>query len=181
MLTHLAPELSHPKVLFLDIDGVLNSSEWYAQPRDGLGDLAHFDPALVQRVDEIARRTGAAVVISSAWRLSHPLDELRPLLRSAGLLSAPIIGETPELEGGVLDGLVRAAEILRWLEEHPVEGHAQGGALVRSFAILDDLEDFGQLGPWHVRTSFDVGVTLGDVERTVALLANGAAAALGRT
>jgi hypothetical protein len=179
MPTRFVAARSPPKILFLDIDGVLNSADWYARQRNGLGDLAHFDPTLVRRVDEIARRTGAAVVISSAWRLSHPLDELRALLRRAGLVRAPIIGETPEIEGGILDGLVRAVEILHWLEDHPVEARAQGGATVRSFAILDDLGDFGPLAPWHVRTSFDVGVTRADVEHTVALLTNGAPGTLG--
>ena len=180
MPTRFVAPPSPPKILFLDIDGVLNSADWYAGQRNGLGDLAHFDPTLVRRVDEIAGRTGAAVVVSSAWRLSHPLDELRALLRRAGLVSAPIIGETPEIEGGILDGLVRAVEILHWLEDHPEEARAQGGATVRRFAILDDLADFGPLAPWHVRTSLDVGVTRADVERTVALLRNGAPAALGQ-
>lgn len=180
MPTRFVAAPSPPKILFLDIDGVLNSADWYARQRKGLGDLAHFDPTLVRRVDEIAGRTGAAVVISSAWRLSHPLDELRTLLRRAGLVRAPIIGETPEIEGGILDGLVRAVEIVHWLEDHPVEARPQGGATVRSFAILDDLKDFGPLAPWHVRTSLDVGVTRADVERTVALLTNGAPATLGQ-
>ncbi len=114
MLTRFVAARSPPKLLFLDIDGVLNSADWYARQRNGFGDLAHFDPTLVRRVDEVAGRTGAAVVISSAWRLSHPFDELRTLLRRAGLVRAPIIGETPEIEGGILDGLVRAVEILHW-------------------------------------------------------------------
>ena len=112
MPTRFVAAPSPPKILFLDIDGVLNSAKWYARQRNGLDDLAHFDPTLVRRVDEIAGRTGAAVVISSAWRLSHPLDELRTLLRRAGLVRAPMIGETPEIEGGILDGLVRAVEIV---------------------------------------------------------------------
>ena len=61
-----------------------------------------------------------------------------------------------------------------------MEARPQGGATVRSFAILDDLGDFGPLAPWHVRTSLDVGVTRADVERTVALLTNGAPATLGQ-
>jgi hypothetical protein len=170
MLTSHPPEASSAKILFLDIDGVLNSAAWYARPRTGQGDLAHLDPVLVQRADEIARRTGAAIVISSAWRIHHPLEELAPLLRTAGL-GATIIGKTPVIDDGPPEGLVRAAEILRWLEGHTLRAHGLGAAPVRRFAILDDLDDFGPLAPWHVCTSFEEGLTTADVERAVALLA----------
>ncbi|HTP25013.1 MAG TPA: HAD domain-containing protein [Anaeromyxobacteraceae bacterium] len=157
------------KVLFLDIDGVLNSHDWYSRDDRPDGKLGHFDPSLVCRVQEIADRAGAAVVISSAWRQFHPLKVLEQVLCSTGL-RAPIVGQTPIIEGGEFDGLVRANEIARWLELNRTEARLHGAKPVQRFVILDDLDDFGALAPWHVCTSFEDGLTSECVERAVALL-----------
>jgi hypothetical protein len=164
------------KVLFLDIDPVLNSDAWYARAGRPAGELGHFDPELVRNVDELAARTGAAVVISSAWRVHFGLEELRSILLRAGL-AAPVIDVTPIVEDGALDGLVRSAEIMRWLAEHTLRSCAGAVPTVRRFAILDDLRDFGPLAPWHVRTSEEHGVMHEDVERAAALLGDACAVA----
>ncbi len=157
------------KILFLDIDGVLNSDEWYARRRQKLGDLSHLDPALVARAGEVASRSGASVVISSAWRMHRDLEELRAVLGAAGL-RAPILGETPVLSDGEPDGLNRAAEILRWLERHTHEAFTGRTEPVRAFAILDDLPDFGPLAPWHVATDPAVGLQPADAAHAMELL-----------
>lgn len=157
------------KILFLDIDGVLNSDEWFARRRPRLDDLSHLDPELVARADQIAGRAGASVVISSAWRMHRELEDLRQVLRAAGL-RAPILDETPVLSDGEPDGLNRAAEILRWLEGHTHRAFTEGTEPVRAFAILDDLPDFGPLAPRHVATDPAVGLQPPDVARAIELL-----------
>jgi hypothetical protein len=157
------------KVLFLDIDGVLNCDSWYLRPERPSGDLGHLDPVLVQRVDEIAARSGAAIVISSAWRMFRSLDDLRCLLRDTGLC-APILDTTPVIEDGPAEGLARAAEILRWLTDHSMRAYAGSSQSIRQFAILDDLEDFGPLAHSHVHTETHVGIAHAHVEQAVALL-----------
>ena len=52
------------KVIFLDIDGVLNCSKTH-NPRN----LPYvIDPKLLKRFERLLERTGAKVVLSSTWR-----------------------------------------------------------------------------------------------------------------
>ena len=68
------------KIIFLDIDGVLNTKYWYSQmdrntPKDQYGYM--FDPISVGNLAKIVRETGADIVISSSWKslgLSTLLD-----------------------------------------------------------------------------------------------------------
>ena len=53
------------KVLFLDIDGVVNNE----YTRRKFGDFITLDPARVALVQRIVRNTGCEIVLSSSWRL----------------------------------------------------------------------------------------------------------------
>ena len=67
------------RLLFLDVDGVLNSSESRARNYDarasqggepaGLDGIDAPDGAMCDFLADIVRRTGARVVLSSTWRL----------------------------------------------------------------------------------------------------------------
>lgn len=96
------------KVVFLDIDGVLNSLA--TRPADPSGLAAWLDPANVRPFAEAMRATGASIVLSSSWRLSTALDDVRRIFSDAGCV-APVIGVTPTLGIGARD-----REILAWLE-----------------------------------------------------------------
>ena len=115
------------RVIFLDIDGVLNNTP--SGP--------DFEPELVGRLNRHVELGGAGVVISSSWRLDFELDQLVALMRAAGF-AGQVIGATPDLEG-----LGRGPEIAEWLRENPAE----------SFVILDDEADVGALSDHLVRTS----------------------------
>jgi hypothetical protein len=68
------------KIIFLDIDGVLNSNDWYVRREfefpdeagktnpfyDSWGDM--FDPIAVENLRKLIERTGAKIVVSSCWR-----------------------------------------------------------------------------------------------------------------
>jgi hypothetical protein len=109
--------LSRMKVIFLDIDGVLNCTKT-RNPRK----LPYVvDPRLLRRFKRLLDRTGAKVVLSSTWRYDP-----------AGLFSArragiPFIGTTPDLPKRP-----RRDEILAWLADHP---------RVKRYAIIDDEDD----------------------------------------
>lgn len=82
------------KVLFLDIDGVLNAHEFDAAVMCG---QIHRDK--VERLNTVLRATGAKVVLSSAWRYLVHRDEmnlmgLEWLLRSHGVLADRLVGIT---------------------------------------------------------------------------------------
>jgi hypothetical protein len=105
------------KVIFLDIDGVLNCKKT-PNPRK----LPYIvDPVLLARFTRLVESTGAKVVLSSTWRYDP-----------AGLFSAkhwgiPFIDITPDMPH-----VPRCKEILGWLEKHPD---------VSRFAVIDDEDD----------------------------------------
>jgi hypothetical protein len=140
-------------IIFLDFDGVLNSNFWIWTHADSeFG--SHIDPGLVGRVNVIIARTGAKVVVSSAWRKLYTDDELRAGLASCGF-AGEILGSTDHL------GPFRGDEIQRWLSSNLHEG---------PFVILDDSADMAHLLPSLVRTDPAYGLSFADVERAVAML-----------
>ena len=121
------------KVIFLDIDGVLNSARF----RGELG-MSYFSRIIDRRkmplLKRIADETGALIVLSSSWRKfwnqgENQRDSAGQLIsdsfREYGLR---IHSKTPVLENAGRDG-----EIRLWLEQHPY---------VDGYVILDD-RDFG--------------------------------------
>lgn len=135
------------KVLFLDIDGVLNTHEF---DPDVLCGQIHRDK--VQLLNHVLRATGAKVVLSSAWwyivhRGEATLQGLDWLLRSHGMLANRLIGITrPDTMRVVtsFDGRPeswpvsneRGQQISDWL------GAAIGmiGVAVSTYAVVDDLD-----------------------------------------
>jgi len=105
------------KVIFLDIDGVLNCAKT-PNPRK----LPYVvDPKLLRRFERVVERTKAKVVLSSTWRYDP-----------AGLFSARhwgirFIDVIPDMPGKP-----RRDEILAWLKHHP---------RVKRFAVIDDEDD----------------------------------------
>lgn len=150
------------RVIFLDIDGVLNSREWFAKRGSFDGrELDQIDPDAVARVQRIVDATDARIVVSSTWRLLHSLVDLRGWLQIKGLRGR-IIGKTPE---GSKHGYERGYEIHEWLTRAGLYPRKPSGIV-----ILDDDSDMVHLAPWHVETSFTTGITDADVERAIATL-----------
>ena len=57
-----------------------------------------------------------AIVIASAWRRTHSLDDIRQMFSQD--IAARIIGVTPELEGTGEDEYVRFKEIREYVRNH---------------------------------------------------------------
>lgn len=66
------------KYLFLDVDGVLNSDEWYHEEwnKDHVYPQGDFDPKCVEIVNRIVKETGCKVVVSSSWRAEANLQSI---------------------------------------------------------------------------------------------------------
>lgn len=151
------------KVVFLDVDGVLNSTEFFTRNKSG-GSRAmdHLDRKAVRRLNTITNMTGAKVVVSSTWRLLRTLDELKFSLSKAGFIG-DIIGMTPDLLDAPKEDR-RGLEILSWLKSNEIFG-------VTSFVVLDD--DSFDLGPVKdrlVKTKFASGLQDEHVGQAIALL-----------
>lgn len=113
-------QMSNIKLIFLDIDGVLNHDAFYKErfeKRYEEGAIAHpyseIDPECVKNLNQLIKDTGAKVVISSTWRhdgLEYCLD----VLKFHGF-EGEIIDITPTIRS---NDMVRGNEILKWMREN---------------------------------------------------------------
>jgi Swiss Army Knife RNA repair-like protein len=150
------------KVIFLDIDGVLNSAEWFAAAQDVRSGLSRIDklqemiePRAVELLNDLLARTGATVVLSSSWRISYGMGFIGRALMKRGF-TGRIRHRTPVI------GSPRGREIQAWLdssEEKP-----------ETFVILDDNSDMAHLSHRLVQTTWGSGLQAEHVERAVEML-----------
>lgn len=98
-------------VVFLDIDGVLNTLALCSQP----GGRERFSPAAVMALKEILKRTSAKIVISSSWRedVAHRIP-VAFQKNGLGEIVGCIIAHTPTLSEAAPKSR-RADEIDAWL------------------------------------------------------------------
>jgi len=129
------------RILFLDIDGVLNSDLWYqSEPQSQIeGPLKHFDPRCVSILNRLLKKIHAKVVLSSTWRLKYSLSEMQRILLAAGL-QLDLIGFTPDLKAHN-DAALRGNEILKWCMDHEDVIGCRWKDF-QDFVILDDNTDF---------------------------------------
>lgn len=113
------------KVIFLDIDGVLNL---YCESRDEYG--CCFHQHLVDNLKRLIDKTGAKIVISSTWRFSG-LVIMKEMWEKRNL-PGEVIGITPNFMKHYGTTLCRGKEIDSYLEEHPE---------ITNYVILDDDSD----------------------------------------
>jgi len=143
------------KIIFLDIDGVMNSVN--TRPPDPRGLVDFLDPRNVSVLNAIVQATGAVVVVSSSWRLSMSFAALQASFAAAGCV-AELIDVTPEI-----DGRRRVLEVVAWLERQ-AEPPAQ-------FVVLDDEFDMPAFPQRLVRTSKQYGLSPRDLPAVLAILA----------
>jgi hypothetical protein len=159
------------KVLFLDIDGVLNSRSW--ADRYGDGWARRLDPEALGQLRRILDATGAVIVVSSAWRVGRSHIELREVLHDAGMsldLVARIIDKTENLRGeSRIGGHYRGDEIRRWLDLQG-DALARRGRPVESFVVLDDGDDMTSVKHRLVQTDWAIGLTPELADRAIDLL-----------
>ncbi len=163
------------KILFLDIDGVLNCVATFVRRAkkpitkhksafniDELK-LEQLDETLVARLNDIVEQTKCNIVLSSAWRLGYPLNTVAGWLEKKGFKYPEVFYDTtPNL---ILENNVRGWEIKTWLSQHPK---------IEQYAIVDDdIEDIIALHPTKtVRTTMKEGLTAKKVKDIIMILNN---------
>ena len=131
------------KIIFLDIDGVLNNSRcWGNRPA-----IKAFDKECIIAFNEIIDATKARIVISSSWRNLFTYDSLCDILRKVGVKGA-ILDVTPT----VSIHRHRGAEIKAWLD-------TKLWPEINSFIILDDEADMEDLKDHLLQTDSYTGLT----------------------
>lgn len=149
------------KVIFLDIDGVLNSGAWIERMQGEVTELGEpvtfqnsLDREAVKVLNKAIERTGAAVCVSSSWRLCYTMAHIRGMLNRHGFVGL-VFDKTPRRTEFPCR---RGNEIQDWLNEHPE---------VTNFVIIDDGSDMEHLLHKLVQTDFQFGLEERNLEDLV--------------
>lgn len=125
------------KLIFLDVDGVLNHQDTKERWNGFIG----INPIFVARLNQLLDDTGAAIVVSSSWRLD---PDWKTTLTNAGIPEEKIIDKTPYLAGEI-----RGLEIQEWIANNGFND---------KYVILDDNSDMLPGQPLF-QTSWFTGLT----------------------
>lgn len=155
------------KLIFLDIDGVLNSTQsayFYNRQHKRISMESRLCPIAMSNLAYILETYPEAyIVVSSSWRKSRTVKQLGKILADYDSIQASrIIDKTPlNLE---LGSEVRGRQIKAWFTENPGLS-----SKVTHFVIFDDdgdMEDYVGT-PNFIQTSSRNGLTWTEVEQTL--------------
>ncbi len=141
------------KVIFLDIDGVLNSAAYNAKKNPNA--LSFIDETRLLLIKKIVDETKAKIVLSSSWRKDW--DKNKKLCAEYGLYMDKVFGKygmnifdkTPELDFHAS----RRDEIALWLSNASEE--------IESLVIIDDRSyEWGELSDYFIKTDPYMGLGL---------------------
>lgn len=131
------------RVIFLDIDGVLNSKEFFQnrQPTQGLNEI---DEEKVKLLQQIVQATNAKIVLTSTWRVYDKTDKVyQYLVDTLAKYDLSIFDCTPWINEN------RPKEITTWLSIwnsfKDVHEHVFG------FVSLDDDFSHKQYAKFHLQ------------------------------
>lgn len=164
------------KILFLDIDGVLNSIRSviaFANPERGslsfsldprfdvqfTQEYFKLDPIAVLLTKRVIEETGAKIVISSTWRIGSCVEHFHKMFACYGWDTTDIIIDmTPRC------GKIRGHEIAAWLENN---NHLD----ITNYVIVDDNSDFlPEQKPHLVQTNMNIGFSHITYEQCIKIL-----------
>ena len=161
------------KILFLDIDGVLNSNFWNDRHQTEISDGTLIDEEKIKLLALLVKETNAEIILHSGWRFWFDAG-LKPLCTEANKLVGQlerenlyISGVTPDLTTEEIRknrkfSLVKADEILLWINSHDD---------VTAWVVLDDLDLHNdQIRQHQVKTDPTIGLTLENVRQAVKIL-----------
>ena len=146
------------KIIFIDIDGVLNTSDPPSGGRKPRLNKRAIDAlnAVIEQVPDVR------FVLSSRWRVDYGYADVVRYLKSQGL-NGVFVGQTPNFDKPETRNLSprRRYEIQKYLDDHEINSE---------YVIIDDNPDLGRLSSRQIRTRFNVGLTESRVADIVRLL-----------
>ena len=153
------------KILFLDIDGVLNNHTPHANDYNGIC------PAMADHLDEIVAATGCRIVLASAWRYMILCGDMTLTGFADVLLTHGVSRRVADAMAGYLPGDVdfrdphdRGKLAREWLS---VTGRVIG--VTHAVALDDGDLGYEAVSIASVRPVGDVGLTAQDASRVILL------------
>ncbi len=161
-------------IIFLDIDGVLNSTQSIMMfhqkynvgkgENDWLAPDEYFCPIAMSNLFVILKEVpNTVIVISSDWRLGETIDSMKDKFKKQKY-NLPIIGFTPYLAN-----VTRGIEIMGFMNLY-VGNKKPDGENIEKFVILDDDHDMMHLEKFRVKTSYYHGLTWEDTLKAIDIL-----------
>lgn len=156
------------KIIFLDIDGVLNTNREIVEltPRGYVG----LDDKLVQNLNTIVEKTNAKIVLTSTWKA-----EWNPDKEKCGMDALYLIRKLKECGTRIIGKTYDNCTEDRFFE-HRGEGiraYLLGRADIESYVIIDDnvFSDFDEMQHKRlIKTDSTKGLTKEDVETAIDIL-----------
>ena len=155
-------------MIFLDVDGVLNSNFWNDSHQREISDGTLIDREKIKLLAALVKMTNAKIVLHSGWRMWFD-EALKPMRKEAQRLVELLEQEGLSLEAVTPDltteeirrtkkfSLVKADEILAYLDAHKE---------VTDWVVLDDLALHNELVERHqVKPDAMIGLTREDIEK----------------
>lgn len=133
------------KVIFLDVDGVLNSEHIFKKEHrrykrtNEVRIDKDLDKRFVRNLKWLVKKTGAKIVLSSSWRGAVKANKNHHLNKMFERYGLEIYDYTPKIN------IERGIEIQEWLNHHMD---------VTNIVILDDEDDMCHLKEYLVQTKF---------------------------
>lgn len=160
-------------VIFLDIDGVLNSNFWNDSHQKEISDGKLIDIEKIRLLAKLVKNTNAKIILHSGWKFwfdsnlqptRKESENLSRLLQQEGLI---IDGMTPdfsteEIRKSKKFSLVKASEILAWLTKHKE---------IDNWLVIDDLDLHNpEIESHQIKTDSSIGLTIEDIQKAEKLL-----------
>lgn len=160
-------------VIFLDIDGVLNSNFWNNSHQKEISDGKLIDKEKIRLLAKLVKNTNAKIILHSGWRFWYN-SNLEPIRKESENLSRLLQQEGIVIEGMTPDfstkeirksrkfSLVKASEILAWLSEHKE---------IDKWIVIDDLDLHNpEIETHQIKTDSSIGLTIENIQKAENLL-----------
>lgn len=151
------------KVIFLDVDGVINNNYYYLESDKEEDQCYQFlSKRLIENLKRIVDETGAKLVLSSSWRSSLD-DNLKPrsvmgqyLVEALSKDGLFLYDKTEVL------GINRYEEIKTWIKNHPQ---------TTRYVVLDDSDySWKDLSVNWIRPDANTGISESNVIESIKIL-----------
>lgn len=145
-------------IIFLDVDGVLNSEAKLIRLYNETHDMSLFNPVpfdeiCLKNLEILVKSTNSKIVVTSTWRRTPELEERLIKALKDFNLDKEIIGYTPHIQDAT-----RETEINEFLSKIDYKPH---------FIILDDSKDMDNLLPYLIKIDSRVGLTTQNIEEAI--------------